>query len=166
MEYKIVYNNIDIITYTENIETMYTHTLETVFIGEIDEAISFFRKKNVNYSVLVNDFEILEKELFSVDISGINTTSGLISRNVVVIDIPIDLGLEVAYTTMKIKTDSVDIEDITQTFKISNETIIMVDGVEIGEFNYFYDLVMVQNIALPIAITNQILDMDSRSIFG
>ncbi len=166
MEYRIIYDTNEVLSYVENNSETYTKTLSKVYTGTINDSISFFRKQNINYEMLINDFSIVEKELFSVEISDTVIEDISYNRKVVVIDMPIDFSSEVAYGTMKIIVDKEDEPTITNTFVINNDFYLDVDGELIGEFDFFYDLLMNQSVPLSDAITNKIKEMDSNGVFN
>ena len=162
MIYRIIYTNNTVIDAVEQVENTYTSTNEGVFIGTVKDAISFLRKENINYQFLIVTFDLVEKELFNIPLSDLVIDSVTHSRVLSVIDFPIDFSNEIANVTFKITHDNNGIKKaVTYTFAITNDKIV--EGV--GEFDYFYNSIMVLNYPLSAVITGKVLEMDSRQVF-
>lgn len=163
MEYRVIYNGTDgIVGYTEHTTTSITKDLNNlVVVGEIEECLNTLRKKNIDYQGFIDEIGYVEPVLLTTDISDYPTDT---KRRVDVVSMPI-LGNN-ASITMRIVSTLLDEETVkTITFPITNDIIVDVEN-NIGEFDYFYNLVIIQGGSLKDAIINKILEMDSRNIFN
>jgi len=169
MEYRILYNDTEVLSCIEHEETSITRTKEKAFVGELDEAIHFFRRKNIDYSSIVFDFDLEEESIFDVIISNYVFEETDNERKVTILSMPMDFSTRTMYASMLITyidESGLPIEK-RHTFKIGNDFLLN-EGMEteIGEFDYFFNLVMIEkNATLPDAIRNKVLEMDSRGIF-